>query len=75
MADSTCVKCGNTEFEVREGTPSGTERTLLYVQCSSCGGVVGVVENDDLGTMMRQQNSALKFVGVQFGMQLGLDTE
>ena len=75
MADSTCVKCGSDSFEAREVTPSGTERTLLFVQCSGCGGVVGVTEKDDLGTMMRQQNSALKFVGVQFGMQLGLDTE
>lgn len=73
MADSICVKCGNAEFEAREVSPSGTERTLLYVQCSSCGGVVGVLDATDIGEMIRKQNTAFKQIAQQFGMRLDLE--
>ena len=45
------------------------------VQCAQCGGVVSVVETHDIASMIHQQNRALIFVGQQFGMKLGLDTE
>ena len=75
MTDSNCIKCGGASFEAVEVEPQGIERALLAVQCADCGGVVGVVEKADLTSMFHQQNRALIFVGQQFGMKLGLDTE
>ena len=75
MVDSTCVKCGTAEFEAREASPSGTERTLLSSSIRAAVALLARLRQTDLGTMIRQQNRALKFAGVQFGMQLGLDTE
>jgi predicted nucleic-acid-binding Zn-ribbon protein len=46
---STCVKCGNTSFEVKEVSPNGSNFKLIFVQCASCGGVVGVTEYFNIG--------------------------
>lgn len=75
MTSSSCTKCEGTVFEAVEVAPEGIDRVLLAVQCAECGGVVGVVEKHDLASMVHQQNRALIFVGQQFGMKLGLDTE
>jgi hypothetical protein len=75
MADSKCSACGGNAFEAVEMTPEGIGRALLAIQCSDCGGVVGVTENHDIASMFHQQNRALIFVGQQFGMKLALDTE
>lgn len=75
MADSTCTKCEGTVFEAVEITTQGVDRVLLAIQCAGCGGVVSVVENHDIASMIHQQNRGLIFVGQQFGMKLGLDTE
>lgn len=75
MAVSVCTKCDGTAFEAVELAIEGVDRVLLAVQCAGCGGVLGVVEKHDLANMIRQQNRALIFVGQQFGMKLGLDTE
>jgi predicted nucleic-acid-binding Zn-ribbon protein len=44
MATSTCVKCGGTSFEMKVNTPSGSSYKQSFIQCSKCGGVVGVTE-------------------------------
>lgn len=75
MTVSNCTKCDGTVFEAVEVTIEGVDRVLLAIQCAGCGGVVGVVEKHDITSMIRQQNRALIFVGQQFGMKLGLDTE
>lgn len=75
MAGSKCTKCDGTEFEAIEITPNGIDRALLAIQCAGCGGVVSVTEKHDIAAMTHQQNRALIFVGQQFGMKLGLDTE
>jgi hypothetical protein len=75
MTDSNCTKCDGTEFEAVEIAPEGADRSLLAIRCAGCAGVVGVVEKHDIAAMMHQQNRALIFVGQQFGMKLGLDTE
>jgi hypothetical protein len=75
MTDSSCTTCDGTAFEAVEFTPQGIDRALLAIRCADCGGVVGVVEKHDVASMIQQQNRALIFVGQQFGMKLGLDTE
>ena len=44
MAMTTCIKCGNTRFEIKETPVSGSRFRLLFVQCSSCGGAIAVQE-------------------------------
>jgi len=41
---STCPKCLNTSFEVKEAVPHESVYQLLFVQCASCGAVVGVTD-------------------------------
>ncbi len=75
MTVSNCIKCEGTVFEAVEVTIEGVDRALFAIQCTGCGGVVSVVEKHDSASMIHQQNRALIFVGQQFGMKLGLDTE
>jgi|GEM_PF-541405 RNase P subunit RPR2 len=46
---STCSKCGNCLFEVTEQKPNNSNYKLLFVQCSSCGSVVGVMDYYNIG--------------------------
>jgi hypothetical protein len=52
MALSTCVKCGGTFFEVVQVEPQGSAFKMLFVQCSACGGVVGVQEFFNVGDLV-----------------------
>lgn len=52
MAMSTCVKCGGHRFEVKENEPTGAMFKLLFIQCSGCGGVVGVTEYFNIGATL-----------------------
>ncbi|MBP1759184.1 MAG: hypothetical protein H6Q63_101 [Firmicutes bacterium] len=45
MAQSSCIKCGNNQFEVVHANDlKGTTRAVLFVQCTNCGSVVGVLD-------------------------------
>jgi excinuclease UvrABC ATPase subunit len=44
MAYSKCIKCDSTFFEVREAEPRGSNFKMMFIQCASCGGVVGVAD-------------------------------
>ncbi len=50
MPEPTCIKCGGHGFIVHPVELEQYERPLLFVQCSSCGGVVGVLEDMNLKT-------------------------
>lgn len=47
MAQSKCPKCENTVFEMRTMSPLGATFKVCFVQCSKCGTVVGVVDQND----------------------------
>ena len=45
MAQSCCIKCGGTHFEaIHANNLEGTTRAILFVQCTNCGTVVGVLD-------------------------------
>ena len=45
MAQSQCIKCGCRKFEVvHANNLEGTTRAVLFVQCTDCGSVVGVLD-------------------------------
>jgi len=66
MAQSRCIKCGSTQFEVvHANNLEGTARAVLFVQCTDCGSVVGVLDflnisvkaerlKNDLGIMVQK---------------------
>lgn len=60
MARSTCMKCGHTKFELVQNTPKDSNFKLYFVQCASCGGVVGVQEWDNIGALIHRLAKALK---------------
>ena len=41
MARSSCPKCDSNRFEMKEYDPSGSYYKIMFIQCSSCGAVVG----------------------------------
>jgi len=49
MAESTCIKCGNTEFELKLTVPKASAYKLWFVQCARCGSVVGVIDYVNIG--------------------------
>ena len=60
MAISSCPKCDNSSFESRENSPRNSNYKLMFVQCSSCGAVVGVLDYKNIGTLISEQNQAIK---------------
>lgn len=45
MAQSRCLKCGGSKFEVVHANDlEGTTRSVLFVQCMECGSVVGALD-------------------------------
>ena len=54
MAKSTCVKCGGQSFECREFRPEGSSYVLMSIQCANCGGVVGVMEDQNIGSALEE---------------------
>lgn len=59
MTQSTCAKCGNHSFEMKENIPKGSEYKLMFVQCSSCGSVVGVTDYYNTATLLERIAKAL----------------
>jgi predicted nucleic-acid-binding Zn-ribbon protein len=54
MATSTCIKCGAHSFEIKVKEPTGSAVKLVFVQCSACGGVVGVTEFFSNGALIHK---------------------
>lgn len=43
MATSKCPKCDSTRFELKEAVISGCNYKHFFIQCASCGAVIGVI--------------------------------
>jgi hypothetical protein len=52
MATSRCPKCASSSFELENFTPRNSEFKLSFVQCSSCGAVVGVLDYYNIGQLI-----------------------
>ena len=61
MAMSTCIKCGGHAFEMVEHTPRKSSFKYNFIQCASCGGVVGVVEYFNIGSLLNTLAGKLGF--------------
>jgi len=69
MATSTCAKCGGTIFTVKEKEPANSNFVLQFVECSSCGTVVGVLNFYDIGSLILDQNRALQAIARAIGVE------
>jgi hypothetical protein len=72
MATSTCVKCDGTSFEVKEAKLKGSAYRMYFIQCSSCGGALGVQEYFNTGAMLDKQNKAIKAIARAVGVSVEL---
>ena len=54
MATSTCIKCGNTEFEAKEAKPLHSNFRLYFIQCAHCGAVVGAMDYLNIGYFVKK---------------------
>lgn len=52
MASSTCIRCGHQAFEMAESAVGGLRFKRDFLQCAQCGGVVGVIEADNLNARL-----------------------
>lgn len=59
MPYSTCPKCTSTSFEVKEAEPRNSSYKLIFVQCSSCGAVVGALPYYDAGVLAKDNQNSL----------------
>ncbi len=53
MAISMCPKCSSSSFEVKIQSPSGSNYKVAFIQCRSCGCVVGAQEYYNVGTLVK----------------------
>lgn len=67
MASSKCLGCGSSRFEVKQAEPAQSAYKLMFVQCSSCGGVVSSVPYYDAGVLAKDNQKALKEIKNQVG--------
>jgi hypothetical protein len=65
MAQSTCIKCEGTTFEVQPHLFHGDR--VLFFQCSRCGGVVGIHEAEDLGALLGNVLASIGRVEAELG--------
>lgn len=65
MATTQCAKCGSHGFEMVHYTPKGSRFKLNFVQCSSCGAVVGVLDYYNIGNLIAE-------LGQKLGVKLTL---
>jgi len=59
MATSKCGSCGGHSFEIKEVSPNGGRFKYSFVQCSSCGVPVGVLDFFNLGSLLQDQEKAI----------------
>ena len=58
---SRCPRCENSSFEIAEHSPRGSRYKLFFIQCASCGPVVGVMEHTHIGWLIRKLAEKLGF--------------
>jgi predicted nucleic-acid-binding Zn-ribbon protein len=60
MSLSTCPKCQSHNFEVKNVKPEKSVYELMFIQCSSCGCVVGVLEKENINANLKEVKDKLK---------------
>jgi excinuclease UvrABC ATPase subunit len=72
MALSTCPKCENSIFELKENSPRHSNFKYNFVQCSECGAVVGVLDFFNISALLHDQNIAINKIAQHLNIQIDL---
>jgi hypothetical protein len=59
MAQPMCPKCERKIFEIKELSPKNSKWKYNFVQCATCGCVVGVVDYYNLGALIHRLASKM----------------
>ena len=70
MATSTCNHCEETKFELVLQKPADSKYTFNFVQCASCGTVVGVLEERNIGALSYTTEVMLRRIAEKVGADL-----
>ena len=62
MATSSCPKCGEHSFEQVEATLERAQFAVRFIQCATCGTVIGVTDSVDVVSKMNRIEDLLKKV-------------
>jgi hypothetical protein len=54
MAESKCPKCDSIKFEAAPAKPEQSPFPLTFVQCRTCGAVIGVLESNNINTRLNE---------------------
>jgi len=73
MALSKCPKCDSHRFETTTTEPQSSDFKLIFVQCVSCGAVVGVLDFFNIGNIVQQHSAALKAIADHLGVHVKID--
>lgn len=61
MATSKCTKCANDSFELKYyNLPYNNQYRIAFIQCKSCGSVIGVIDLQTPTLRFNEINSRLK---------------
>lgn len=60
MAATTCGQCKGSTFELVTQRPTNSQFPINFVQCASCGSVVGVLEEHNAGEVAYKLEGILK---------------
>ncbi len=59
MAVSKCPKCDSTRFETKINAPTGSNFKVQFIQCASCGSVVGVTNYHNTAKLLERIGNKL----------------
>lgn len=57
---SKCPKCEHTEFEVVNETPVNSNYELIFIRCTNCHTVAGVLDYYNVGALIKKMAKKLK---------------
>jgi|SoiMethySBSTD1v2_1073268.scaffolds.fasta_scaffold233682_2 hypothetical protein len=71
----TCPKCPNTTFEMSPFEALGGHWKYQAIHCSGCGAIVAVMEDINVGSMLREQNAAIERIAQRVGVPVRVTTK
>jgi hypothetical protein len=74
MPESTCVRCGNQTFELVESSPLGSNFKFLFLQCSTCGGVAGVLDYLNIGSILIEQSNLIRKIALTLNVDVEINS-
>ncbi len=62
MATSTCGKCDGKKFEAVVGEPANFTGKVVFIECASCGTVVGTADYVNMNGPINETHQLVKAI-------------